>query len=95
MYNHLTLQMYDLTLTALAGYVGKADEPQRHQPWSGCRFSNKGNSRPVQTPVSGAAVVRRLRYRSTSGYAWFAISDGTSSLQQLPYAPTASQQTAL
>lgn len=25
MYNHLTLQMYDLTLTALAGYVGKAE----------------------------------------------------------------------
>ena len=25
MYNHLTLQMYDPTLTALAGYVGKAE----------------------------------------------------------------------
>ena len=51
MYNHLTLQMYDPTLTALAGYVGTAERTHHHpQPWSGCRFSD---SRPVRKPVSG------------------------------------------
>ena len=32
---------------AMPATWGKHDETQRHQPWSGCRFSNKGNSRPL------------------------------------------------
>ena len=37
-----------------------------------CSTSSTPNDSEVSAP-------RRLRYRSTSGYAWFAISDGTSS----------------
>ena len=51
-----------------------------------CSTSSTPNDSEVSAP-------RRLRYRSTSGYAWFAISDGTSSLRSLgvmSYAPTAS-----
>ena len=39
-----------------------------------CSTSSTPNDSEVSAP-------RRLRYRSTSGYAWFAISDGTSSLR--------------
>ena len=46
-----------------------------------CSTSSTPNDSEVSAP-------RRLRYRSTSGYAWFAISDGTSS-RRAP--PTASQ----
>ena len=42
-----------------------------------CSTSSTPNDSEVSAP-------RRLRYRSTSGYAWFAISDGTSSLRA-PY----------
>ncbi|MGM9812396.1 MAG: hypothetical protein ACI30V_06075 [Muribaculaceae bacterium] len=38
-----------------------------------CSTSSTPNDSEISAP-------RRLRYRSTSGYAWFAISDGTSSL---------------
>ena len=41
-----------------------------------CSTSPTPNDSEVSAP-------RRLRYRSTSGYAWFAISDGTSSLRAL------------
>ena len=40
-----------------------------------CSTSSTPNDSEVSAP-------RRLRYRSTSGYAWFAISDGTSSLRE-------------
>ena len=52
-----------------------------------CSTSSTPNDSEVSAP-------RRLRYRSTSGYAWFAISDGTSSrrsLSVLRYAPTSRQ----
>ena len=39
-----------------------------------CSTSSTPNDSEISAP-------RRLRYRSTSGYAWFAISDGTSSLR--------------
>ena len=39
-----------------------------------CSTSSTPNDSEVSAP-------RRLRYRSTNGYAWFAISDGTSSRQ--------------
>ena len=40
-----------------------------------CSTSSTPNDSEISAP-------RRLRYRSTSGYAWFAISDGTSSLRE-------------
>ena len=52
-----------------------------------CSTSSTPNDSEVSAP-------RRLRYRSTSGYAWFAISDGTSSRRSpsvLRYAPTSRQ----
>ena len=52
-----------------------------------CSTSSTPNDSEVSAP-------RRLRYRSTSGYAWFAISDGTSSLRS-PYALTASHHISL
>ena len=56
-----------------------------------CSTSSTPNDSEVSAP-------RRLRYRSTSGYAWFAISDGTSSLRVpgvLLYALTASHHISL
>ena len=54
-----------------------------------CSTSSTPNDSKVSAP-------RRLRYRSTSGYAWFAIYDGSSlrSLGVLPYTQKPLAETA-